>query len=71
LAGEASADRVNGNSVCLEPIGSEFADVIVTGHSRPVRQHLPAEGVDLAEGDGLKSARPLQTEIEAADAREK
>jgi hypothetical protein len=32
------------------------------------RQHAAAEGFDLAEGDGLKTARPLQPERKAADA---
>jgi hypothetical protein len=30
-------------------------------------QHAPAERIDLAERDGLEPARPLKTQVEAAD----
>jgi hypothetical protein len=71
LAGEAAADCVNGNSIAGQSLGGKLSHVMIAGNLRPMlRQHAPAERVNLAERDSLKSARALQSKIEAADARE-
>ncbi len=68
LAGEASADGVNGNSVCCQALGGEGSDVIVARHLGPVfRQHAAAVRFDFAEGDRAEAARSLQAKAEAAN----
>src|SRR5579871_6828843 len=45
LAGKASADGVNANSICGESFGGEGFDVVIAGHIRPVfREHKPRKG---------------------------
>ena len=71
LAGEAAADDIDGNSIGSKSFAGEGPDIVIARHLRPMlRQHAPAEGFDLAEGDRLEAARPLQPQAEAADARE-
>jgi hypothetical protein len=68
LAGEPAADDVNGNSIGSKTLCGKGSDVIVTGHLGPMlRQHAAAKGFDLAKGDGLKTARPLQAEGKSAN----
>jgi hypothetical protein len=44
------------NAICPEAGGGEFDDIVVAADARPVlREHAPAERVDLAEGDRLVS----------------
>jgi hypothetical protein len=71
LTGETATDNVNGNSVCSESLGGEFPDIFIARHLGPVfRQHPPAEWVDLAEGNGLETARTLQAKVEPANSCE-
>jgi hypothetical protein len=70
LTGEPAADDIHGNSICAEPGGGEFSNVIVAGDLRPVpRQHPPAERVDLAERLRLEATRPFEAEVKTADTR--
>jgi hypothetical protein len=67
LAGKASADRVNGNSIGSKPVCGEVSDVFITLNLWPVfRQHFLAVGVNLALGDGLETARALQAHFKPA-----
>lgn len=69
LAGEASADDIDGNSICREALDCECLDVVIDGDSGPVlAQYLARELLDLAEGDGLEVTRLLQAQRETADA---
>jgi hypothetical protein len=71
LAGEPTADDINGNSICSEAIGGEFTDIGIAGNAGPVLgEDSATEGVDLAEGDGSHSGS-LETETETADTWEK
>lgn len=46
--------------------------IIVMDRAGPMlRQHPTAEWIDLAKGDGLETARPLQAERKAADTGKK
>jgi len=68
LAGEASADRVNGNSICGKAEPGELRDVGIDRHLGPVfRQHVLAEGIDLAEGHGPEMTRPLEPEAQTTN----
>lgn len=61
LTGKTPADCVNGNSIGSKSLGSEFSDIMVTEHLRPMfRQHAAREGFDLAESDSLEAARAFQ-----------
>src|SRR6185312_4091420 len=72
LAGEASTEDIGNNSVIAQSRGGEFSDVIVDRYLRPMfSEHAPTERIDLAERDGLKSARPLQTQTKTAYTGEK
>jgi hypothetical protein len=69
LARKAGGDDIDTDAVSLKALGCELAHVVIAGHLGPMlRQHAPAEGFDLAEGDCLETARPLQPERKAADA---
>ena len=71
LTGEAATDDVDFNSVSGQSVGCESADVVIAGHLGPVfRQHAPAEWINLAEGDRLKTARALKAKAETANAAE-
>jgi hypothetical protein len=71
LTGEAPADDINGNSVSLQSIGGEGSNIVIARNIRPMlRQHAPAERVNLAERDGLESACAFKPKREAADAAE-
>jgi hypothetical protein len=62
LAGEATDDAINCNSVCGEPFGGEFSHVIVDLHLGPVfAENGALESLDLAERDGLEPARALES----------
>lgn len=71
LAGESPADGVDPGDPESSKSGSvEGSHVVMDGHLGPMlRQHAPAPGVDLAEGDGLEP-RALESEREAAYAAE-
>jgi hypothetical protein len=70
LAGEASADGMDGNSICCEAVGGEASHVFIAGHLWPVfRQHAAAERIDLAERDGLKPG-PFKAKAEPANSAE-
>jgi hypothetical protein len=67
LAGEPADDGVDSS----QRLNCEAANVVMDGHLGPVLpQHLAAEGVNLAEGHRLESARALQPEADAPDAGE-
>lgn len=69
LAGEAAANDVN--SSCGKSVGCERSDVIVNRDSRPMlRQHAPAEWINLAERDRLETASALEAKAEPANAAE-
>jgi hypothetical protein len=71
LAGEASADCINGNSIGSQAVGAKLSHVIVAGNLRPMlSQHTPAERVDFAERHRAEPAGALQPKVEAADASE-
>jgi hypothetical protein len=68
LAGEPADDNVNGNSIGSKDFSGEFADIIVNLHSGELVLHdALAKRQHFAERDGLEPARPLETQIEAAD----
>jgi hypothetical protein len=67
LAGEASANNINWSDI----FAPEFGDIFKARNRWPVlRQHTPAEWVDLAEGHGFEAARALQAKAETANAAE-
>lgn len=69
LAGETACDDINGNSVCTQSVTGQLPYIRVNGNIGPVlRQHLPGECLDLAEGDGPETASALQAKAEAANA---
>jgi len=71
LAGEAAAYDIGPRPGFGQPIGVERANVVMDRNLWPMlRQHPPAEWIDLAERHGLETARPLQAEGKAADAAE-
>ena len=71
LAGEASADDIDGNSVSSQNIGAEFSNVMVARHLRPVfRQHAAGKFFDLAKGDRLETASAFEAKRESANAAE-
>jgi hypothetical protein len=71
LAGKASADRVNGNSIGSKPVCGEVSDVFITLYLRPVfRQNLLAVRINLALGDGFETARTFQAKFKAANTGE-
>jgi hypothetical protein len=71
LARESASNEFNGNSVCVQSLLGEGSHVFVAGHIGPVLfEDGAAVGLDLAEGDG-SHPRPLKSEGEAADTREK
>nr|WP_052757334.1 hypothetical protein [Sphingobium chungbukense] len=71
LAGEASADDIDGNSVSGQSVGCEFSNVMIARHLRPVfRQHAAGKFFDLAKGDRLETASALKAKAETADAAE-
>jgi hypothetical protein len=54
LAWESAANKVNWSDVTPHLFAGQRPHVLVTRHARPVlRQHLAAEFVLLAEGNGL------------------
>lgn len=71
LAGESSADDIDGNSIGSKSVMGERPYIVIAGDRRPVfRQHAAGKFFDLAKGDRLETARALQAETEAADAAE-
>ncbi len=71
LAGEPSADDINGNSIGSKSACGKGSNVIVNRNLRPVLgKNLTGKGLDLAEGDGFKAARALKTKGEAANPAE-
>jgi hypothetical protein len=71
LAGEPATNDVDANSVSGQSVSVEAADVVIAGNLRPMPgQHALAKFVDFAERYGLKSARALKAQVEAANARE-
>src|SRR3546814_3162094 len=70
LAGEAARDDINvGNSIGSKSICCEFSNVMIARHLRPMfLEYTAGKFLDLAERDGFKSASPLKTQREAADA---
>jgi hypothetical protein len=71
LAGESPADDIGSNSICLEPLGGKFSDIVIDRNLGPMLlKDAAGKLLDLAEGDRLKPARALQPQREAADARE-
>jgi len=72
LAGEPSAEHVGNNSVCTKSLCGELTDVIVDRNSGPMlRQHAPAERIDLAERDRFETPGPFEAQAETAYATEK
>jgi hypothetical protein len=70
LAGEPTADEIDGRSNSAGPPSSCGADVIVARHLRPVLlEHLAAVGVDLDLPDN-GHAGAFEAKLEAADAGE-
>lgn len=68
LAGEPSADDIDGNSVSGQSVGCEFSNVMVAGDLGPVLlEDAARELLDLAEGDGLKPASPFEAQTKASD----
>jgi hypothetical protein len=68
LTREAANDAIDGNSICSETFSGKLFDIFIAGNLGPVLlEHASAERIDLAERDGLETARPLQTKVEAAD----
>lgn len=71
LAGEPSADRVNGNSIGSKSLRCEFAHVAIAGDVWPVLcEDTTGELLNFAERHGLETARPLKAQRETADAAE-
>jgi len=70
LAREPAADGPDVVDSKLSKSGSvEGSHVVMAGHSGPVfRQHPPAPGVDLAEGDCPEGPRAFKAQAEPADA---
>ena len=69
LAGEAPGNDVNPNPICGQSFCGEGSNVVIAGHLWPVfRQHPARERFDLAEGNGLKTARALKAKAETANA---
>jgi len=71
LAREPAADDINVNSVSAKSVGCECSDIVVLPHVGPMlRQHLAAEGINLAERDRLEPASAFQAKVETADSCE-
>jgi hypothetical protein len=71
LAGEAACDDIDGNSIGSKSLCGECSNVIVNRNLGPVfAENLLRELFDLAESNGLKTARALKAKAEAADACE-
>jgi len=70
LAGVSPDNAINSSkSICLQLFTTQLPYICVARHAWPVLpQNLPAVGINLAEHDGFKSARPLKPEAEAANA---
>ncbi len=68
MAGETASNDVNGSdAVSSQSICGEVSDIVITGNPGPVMGKPPAaKFVNLAERDGLKTARALQPQAEAA-----
>jgi hypothetical protein len=70
LAGKASADGIESNSICSEPIAGKLAHVIVDWNVRPVSlEGCLAVSIDFTERDGSHSGS-FKPEAEAANSRE-
>ena len=60
LAGKASTDDIDGNSIGSKPLCGEFSNIMVARHLWPVfRQHAAGEFLNLAERYGLETASSL------------
>ena len=71
LTGEASADGVNGNSICFQTRCGECGNIVIYRYLRPMFcQHAAGVWLDLAESDRLKAAGLLKAQRETAYARE-
>lgn len=67
LAGKPTGNDINRSDIG----GANASHVVKTGHLRPMlKQDFARVRIDLAERDGLESARAFQPEREAADAAE-
>jgi hypothetical protein len=65
LTRESSANNVNWPDI----LAPQFGHILMARHVRPVlREHLPAEPIDLAERHRAEAAGALEPETEAADA---
>jgi hypothetical protein len=69
LAGEATTDCVNGNSVSGKPVCTDGGDIMIAPHLRPMLcQHPPRKRVNFTESGGVETARALQPKRETANA---
>jgi hypothetical protein len=68
LAGESPGYDVDrSDTVVSQSFGGNAVDVVIARHSRPMRrQHTPAEGVTLNEGDS-REAGHLRSQVHATD----
>jgi hypothetical protein len=72
LAGESSADGVNGNSICPESFNRECFDIFINRNLRPVLvQHGTAKRFDFAKGNGLKTASSFKPKRKPTNAAKK
>jgi hypothetical protein len=77
LAGEPSADDIDGNSICAQSFAGKGSHVVVAGDVRPVLgEDAAGELFDFTEGDGLETAcafeakaKPSNTGKEIEDAQ--
>lgn len=68
LTGEAATNDIGPRSHLGQPVSGQGLNVVMDQHPWPMLgQHLPAERIDFTERDGLKTARPLKPEAEAAE----
>jgi hypothetical protein len=72
LAGETSADNVNGNSIGSKSLCGKFAHVSVAGDAGPMLcKHSAGEMFDFAKCDGFKSASAFEAKAKSPYAAEK
>lgn len=72
LAGEPATDGVNTNAIGSKSLAGKVSNVMVARNLRPMLGEDAARKLfDLAERDGLETARAFKTKGEAADAAEK
>jgi hypothetical protein len=72
LAGESSADNVNGNSIGSKSLCGKFAHVSVAWDAGPMLcKHSPGEVFNFTEGDGFESACSFEAKAKSSYARKK